>query len=35
MKRVYLTIVYIVLSTAALILASGAPAVFSGSGGGG
>jgi len=35
MKRVYLTIVYFVLTIAALVLASGAPVAFSGTGGGG
>jgi hypothetical protein len=35
MKRAYFHIVYIVLTAAALILASGAPAPFSGTGGGG
>ncbi len=35
MKRVYVNIVYFVLSAAALLLASGAPAAFSGTGGGG
>jgi hypothetical protein len=35
MKRVYLTIVYLVLTIAALVLASGAPVAFSGTGGGG
>jgi hypothetical protein len=35
MKRAYFTIVYVVLSVAAIVLASGAPVSFSGSGGGG
>ena len=35
MKQVYWNIVYVVLSVAAIVLASGAPASFSGSGGGG
>jgi len=35
MKRVYLTILYFVLTIAALVLASGAPVAFSGTGGGG
>lgn len=35
MKRAYWTIVYVLLATVTLILSSGAPAVFSGSGGGG
>lgn len=35
MKRVYFHIVYVILTAAALILASGAPAPFSGTGGGG
>ena len=35
MKKVYWSIVYVVLSVAAIVLASGAPVSFSGSGGGG
>ncbi|MHB0859103.1 MAG: hypothetical protein ACYC5M_16240 [Anaerolineae bacterium] len=35
MKRVYLTVVYFVLTTAALVMASGAPASWGGTGGGG
>jgi len=35
MKRTYLTVVYFVLSVAALVMASGAPAVWGGTGGGG
>ena len=35
MKRIYFTILYVILSVGALILASGAPAAFSGTGGGG
>jgi hypothetical protein len=35
MKKVYFTIVYVILSIGALVLASGAPAAFSGTGGGG
>ncbi len=35
MKRAYFNIIYFVLATAALLLASGAPAAFSGTGGGG
>lgn len=35
MKRIILTVVYVVFAIASLVLASGAPAVFSGSGGGG
>lgn len=35
MKRVYFTIVYVVLTAATLILASGAPVSFGGTGGGG
>lgn len=35
MKTVYWSIVYVVLSVAAIVLASGAPVSFSGSGGGG
>ena len=34
MKKTYFTIVYVILSVAALILASGAPAAYGGSGGG-
>jgi hypothetical protein len=34
MKRAYWMVVYVILSTVALVLASGAPAVFSGTGGG-
>jgi len=35
MKRIYFTVVYFVLTAAALVLASGAPVSFSGTGGGG
>lgn len=35
MKKVYFAIVYVILSLAALILASGAPAAYSGTGGSG
>ncbi len=35
MKKVYFTIVYVVLTAAAMILASGAPIPWSGTGGGG
>lgn len=35
MKRIYFNIVYVVLSVVAIVLASGAPVSFSGSGGGG
>ena len=35
MKRIYFTVVYVVLTAAALVLASGAPVSFSGTGGGG
>jgi len=35
MKRIYLTVVYFVLTAAALVLASGAPVSFGGTGGGG
>ncbi len=35
MKRIIPTIVYVVFVIASLVMASGAPAVFSGSGGGG
>jgi hypothetical protein len=35
MKRAYLKVTYFILTAAALVLASGAPAVFGGSGGGG
>lgn len=35
MKRAYFTVLYFVLTAAALVLASGAPAPFSGTGGGG
>ena len=35
MKKLYFTIVYVLLSVGALVLASGAPAAFSGTGGGG
>lgn len=35
MKKVYFTIIYVVLSIATLVLASGAPASYSGTGGGG
>jgi hypothetical protein len=35
MKRVYFLVVYVVLTVAALVLASGAPVSFSGTGGGG
>ena len=35
MKRVYFTIVYIVLALVALVLSSGAPVAFGGTGGGG
>jgi hypothetical protein len=34
MKKTYFTIVYVILSVAAIILASGAPAAYGGSGGG-
>ncbi len=34
MKRVYLTIVYVVLSVGAMLVASGAPIPWSGGGGG-
>jgi hypothetical protein len=34
MKRAIYSVIYVVLSIAALVLASGAPAVFSGTGGG-
>ncbi len=34
MKKTWYTIVYVILSVAALILASGAPAAYGGSGGG-
>jgi hypothetical protein len=35
MKRAYLTVLYFVMAAAALVLASGAPVSFSGTGGGG
>lgn len=35
MKKVYLTVVYVVLTVAAMVLASGAPLAFGGNGGGG
>ena len=35
MKRAYLTVLYFVLTAAAVVLASGAPVAFSGTGGGG
>ena len=35
MKRAYLTVVYFVLTAAALVLSSGAPVSFSVTGGGG
>jgi hypothetical protein len=35
MKRVYWTVVYVVLTIAAMVLASGAPVSFGGTGGGG
>jgi len=35
MKKAYLTIVYVVLTVAAMVLASGAPLIFGGNGGGG
>jgi hypothetical protein len=35
MKRIYFTVVYVVLTVAALVLSSGAPVSFSGTGGGG
>jgi len=35
MKRAYFTIVYVVLSVAALVIASGAPVGWTGTGGGG
>ncbi len=35
MKRAYFTVLYVVLSIATLVLASGAPASYSGTGGGG
>jgi hypothetical protein len=35
MKRVYWTVVYVVLTVAAMVLASGAPVSFGGTGGGG
>jgi len=35
MKRIYFTVVYFVLAVVALVLASGAPVSFSGTGGGG
>lgn len=34
MKKIYFTIVYVVLSVATLVMASGAPAAWGGSGGG-
>jgi len=34
MKRVYLTVVYVVLSLGAMLVASGAPLPWSGTGGG-
>ena len=35
MRKVFFTVVYVVMSVAALIVASGAPSPWSGSGGGG
>mgnify|MGYP000843540052 CR=1 FL=1 len=35
MKRIYFTVVYVVLTVAALAMASGAPVAFGGTGGGG
>jgi len=35
MKRAYFTILYFVLAAAAMVLASGAPVAFGGTGGGG
>jgi hypothetical protein len=35
MKKVYFTIIYVVLSVAAMVLASGAPLAYGGTGGGG
>jgi hypothetical protein len=35
MKRAYLTVLYFVMTAAALVLASGAPVAFGGTGGGG
>ncbi len=35
MKKTYYTIVYVLLSVATLVLASGAPACYGGAGGGG
>lgn len=35
MKRIYFTVVYVVLTVAALVLTSGAPVSFGGTGGGG
>ena len=35
MRKTFFTIVYVVLSVAAMILASGAPVAYSGTGGGG
>lgn len=34
MKKAYFTIIYVVLAVAALILASGGPVAYTGSGGG-
>ena len=34
MKKVYFSVIYVVLSVAALVLASGGPVAYSGSGGG-
>lgn len=34
-KRVYWTVIYVILTVAALVMASGAPASWSGTGGGG
>ena len=34
MKRVYFSVVYVVLSIAGLVMASGAPTAWTGSGGG-
>ena len=35
MRKIFFTVVYVILSVAALILASGGPAPYSGTGGGG
>ena len=35
MRKLFFSVVYVVLSVAALVLASGAPVAYSGTGGGG